>query len=402
MSQKVNYEEVIDPSRTALFGELAQGGQLQVFGDYQTPYSADILQLDERVAAEIARFAVLSAQNYGSGPLDAPCLEPTYVQNQLGLPTTLARVDCSISPDGSLVFYETEDRPSGLGVTRAIHESAFGGGEQFRRAVLEHHERQLGSTPHVIVPSERSDTDDIDFYPSGHYRHDTPSSTTTAATLPEAATVIVKTSPSHSAHEARYQPLQERAAAPISSDGDRTYLARIGHGQLITLEQDQAVYLHSLESGRTRIDDLAEFLNDSDYGVAKARGSLTEAVVIRKPAEALTKQGTVTASKYPARVAELLEAKGAVVLQPFGRPFRAETTNPAQPNSTMQANGILRIYVLLGRRATQFTAQIPGGLYCLRRSNVVHGAGDTVFGGALVPDPEKVYHYDQEGNLLNA
>jgi hypothetical protein len=286
-------------------------------------------------------------------------------------------------------------------VTRAIYDSATaGGGAEFRRLVLEHQQRQLGQVPHVVVPHERSDTDDIGFYPVENYRHDTDGDVTDVTALPDGATVIVKTSPSDSSHEARYQHLQARAAAPLSSDGDRTYLARIGHGQLITLEEDQAIYLHSRDAGRTRIDDLAEFLNDnSDCGVAKARGSLTEAVVIRKPADALTKQGTVTASKYPDRVAELLAAKGAVVLQPFGRPFRVET---ALADSTVETNGILRIYVLLGRRAVDFTAQVAGGLYCLRRNNIVHGAGDTVCGAALAADPEKVYYYDQKGELLDA
>jgi hypothetical protein len=394
----IPYQEILDPNRPAMLGRPAADSPLQVFGNYQTSYSHDVLQLDERVVEQIAQFAVLSAQNYGAGSLDTPEPEPTLVQNQLGLPAVLVRVDCSLGPDGSVVFYETEDRPSGLGVTRAIYDSALGCGGQFQETILEHYNQQLDGAPHVIIPNERSDTDDIDFYPVGHYHHDPPEQITDATCLPEDATVVVKTCPSDLNHEARYQSLQNRAAAPLCQDGDRTYLARIGQGQLITMEEDQTIYLHS-RAGRAKIDNLVEFLGDNDYGVAKGRGSLTEAVVIRKPAQALTKQGTISAGKYPEKVQELLAAKGAVVLQPFQAPFRVQTFETANPNRLTEANGILRIFVLVGRSAMKFSAQVPGGLYCLRRSNVVHGAGDTVFGAAFVLDPEKVYYYDEKGQL---
>lgn len=47
--------------------------------------------------------------------------EKTWVQNELGIPTLIARIDFCITDNGEVGIYEIEDEPAGIGISREIN-----------------------------------------------------------------------------------------------------------------------------------------------------------------------------------------------------------------------------------------------------------------------------------------
>ena len=329
-----------------------QVGQLDIYDGLSTPVSEDVIVLSDKHAKEIAEFARISAAEYGD--IDGN-KEPTLAQRDCGIPSLIVRVDATIH-EGSIKAYEMEDSPSGLGITDRIHRKMAGIG--IREIVLKHYREMVGEVPHVVVSGARSHgTDDRIIFDDKYtyIKGDT-------ETLPDGqGPVIVKTIPGNPASHEPYLSLQSRAVAPLTTEGNKSYLERIGMLEPVASDND----LLRAEDG--------QLLSQ----VIKARqGSMAMGVALHLTStdrRRFTSQGTVTASKLKKLRADYEAERGGALVQPFIPPIQIE-------NREGRSNAILRVFVLMGREAA---TKVMGGCYVARPGLIVHGSSDAVSGAVL-------------------
>lgn len=347
MAQRIS-SELLGSSPVQLGNET---GKLDIYDGLSTPISNDVIILSHQHAKNIADFARASAAEYGDAKGNK---EQTLVQRELGVPSLVVRVDATIN-DGSIVAYEMEDSPSGLGITDKIHHAIAGVG--IREIVLRHYEDAIGEIPRVIVSAARSHgTDDAVVF-GENYIFDKQGTIHDNDNNP----VIVKSIPGHPESHAPYIGLQSRAVAPLATEGDKSYLERTGVLSQAPLEKDLLQ------------DDKGELASQ----VVKARqGSMAMGIALYLTSQdrrRFTNKGTVSASKLRHLRGDYEENRGGALVQPFVPPIQIE-------NKEGRKNAILRVFVLLGREAS---VRVIGGCYVARPGLIVHGSSDAVSGAVL-------------------
>jgi hypothetical protein len=253
-----------------------------------------------------------------------------------------------------------EDSPSGQGVAEKVHRKI--GSSGIKEAILTHYAGIVGDTPHIVVSGARSHgTDDPVIVGDHNYTFDSQRS---GINLPDNKLVIVKAIPGDVSSLDGYRHFQERALAPFHSEGDKTYLERIGDLTPATSEDN---FL------RTDSGELAS-------QVLKSRmGSMAMGVSIYlhpKDRQAHGKKGIVTASRLEKDRQLFEQTRGGALIQPFAPPLRVE-------NKEGESNAIMRVFVLLDAKQGTIEAEAVGGCYVTRPELIVHGARNAVAGAVV-------------------
>ena len=334
------------------FGDEA--GKLSLYDGLETPFAEDVIRLTPKHVDQVTAFACAAATVYGDRNGNK---ELTLAQTAHGVPALVTRVDCTIV-DGDIKPYELEDSPSGLGVTHRLFEAA-GGDITFRDSVLGHYQKHNGGSPHVVVSHERNHgTDDKLFFGPEHYTHNTGS-------IPEEGGVIVKGIPGIPSSLDGYRHLQERALAPMLTEGDKSYLLRTDNARRILSEAD----LYREPDGSL-----------SSQVVKAAVCSMAMGVSVHLSPDdkrAHGKKGTVTATRLQADINRYV-ANGGAIVQPFLPAICIK-------NPENRGNAILRMFVLLERgEGNTIAGTTIGGCLVARPENIVHGAANSVAAAVMV------------------
>ncbi len=335
-----------------------ESGILDIYDNLGTPYSGDVIELTPEHAAQIEEYAVKAAINYGDKNAER---EPTYIQTELGLPALIVRIDCTVV-DGQIMAFEMEDSPSGIGITDRLMTHTTGTG--ITSAVLGHYEDAVGSIPHVIVSGTRGHgTDDKMVVGSEryHYRQ----GDLRPPRLPEDQLVIVKAIPGNIDSSSPYQHLKDKLLAPLSTEGDKSYLVRMGELAVVESEDDLLV------------DERGELLSQ----VLKARlGSMAMGISVYLTPEDRTKfgkGGQVKIGRLRRDLVKYLSESDGALVQQFRPPIQIE-------NAAGCSNTILRMFVLLNNSEGVTTGKTIGGCYVARPELIVHGARNAISGAVLV------------------
>ena len=324
---------------------------LKIYHDLYTPVSDDVLTLSQKHRSQIEDYALQAAMAYGNE--DGP--EQTRVQAEHGIPALVVRVDCTVDTEGNIVAYEMEDSPSGQGITHTLVQRIDGVG--LKDKILEHYNHHLGEIPHILVSGLRGHGTD-DALIVGEQRYSYPG-------LPKNGNhpVIVKSIPGVPESHLPHMHLQDRAVAPLITEGNKMYGERLGQLKPVNSPDDLLRDSHGelvSQVLKRRIGSMAMgihiYLNNTDR---KIHG----------------KNGSVTVTKLSAKTIEYASTDGALT-QRFVAPVQLDNAKGAN-------NAILRVFVLLSG-GTVPSAEAIGGCYVARPTLIVHGASDSVNGAILV------------------
>jgi|GEM_PF-1621875 len=332
--------------------------ELRLYDGLVTPISEDLLILSDKHKQQIEKYTEKAASKYGD---QAGRPEETFAFLEHGVPALVVRVDCTIN-NGEIIPYEMEDSPSGQGITDTIHRSI--GGVGIKNAILGHYDSTIGQIPHIIVSNQRSHgTDDqlIVGYENYSYGADTKK-------LEEDALVIVKSIPGHPASHQPYIHLQERAVAPLTTEGNKSYAERIG--DITAVSHESELLLN--ENGELRSQVLKSRIGSMAMGVS----------IYLEPSDRkkFGKRGIVTATKLKSNLDTYTQDLGGGLTQEFAPPIQTE-------NPEGRSNAILRIFVLLEKdngTPNKIKAEAIGGCYVARPELIVHGAANSVGGAVMV------------------
>lgn len=331
-------------------------GSLDVFGKRDTPFTTDVIELSAKHKQQIEEFALRAASQYGDSN---GIKEPTFAQTALGVPTLIGRVDCTIIND-EIVPYEFEETPAGQGVSERIHEAI--GSTGIRRVILEHYDAVLGDIPRFIVSGARSyGTDDAIIVGEDKYSF-TPNGVSEAGA---GEFVFVRTITGDPSSKDPYLPLQSRAIAPLVTEGDKSYLERLGNVMSFTSTDEL----------------LRDETGDLVSQVVKARfGSMSRGVSLfltAKDKAIHSGARAVSSSRLINDASRFMQVSGGAFIEPFARPFLLESGG-------RNVSGILRVFVLQGKIGEQAVNRAIGGCFVARPSAIVHGASDAISGAVVL------------------
>lgn len=329
-----------------------QVSELDIYDGLRTPITEDAIELSNRHAEQLVTYAHRASSAFGDADGNK---EQTKSQTEFNQPSLLVRIDATIN-DGDIVAYEMEDSPSGQGITDKIHKAVAGIG--IRDVILDHYGALLGDTPMVIVSGARSHgTDDVIIVGGSRYIFDKDGDAKISAN----DAVIVKAIPGIPTSHEPYLVMQKQATAPLVTEGDKSYLERIGSLKRAACDQDLLV------------DEEGALVSQA---VKSRLGSMAMGVTLyltNEDKRRFSRAGTVTASKLRTRRREYEESRGGAFTQPFSAPILLD-------NKEDRSNAILRIFTLLGPEGN---ANVIGGCYVARPGMVVHGSTDAISGAVF-------------------
>jgi len=352
MSELINTNTI--GSERLVFGSPA--GSLDIFGQRDTPFTDDVIELSAKHKAQIEAFALQAASLYGD---QTGAKEPTYAQTILETPTLIGRVDCTIV-DGDIVPYEFEETPAGQGVSERLHATI--GSTGMKSVILGHYEKMLGDIPRFIISGARAyGTDDAMIVGEDKYSFKVGEVSRVA---PDEF-VFVRTVTGDPDSKDPYLALQPRAIAPITTEGDKSYLERMGILQPV----------HAIE------DLLRDKQGNLVSQVVKSRiGSMSRGVSLFLTNDDKRTYGSaraVTGSRLTNDTNKFISTGGGAFVQPFAPPFLIESGG-------RNVSGILRIFVLQGKIGEEAVNKAIGGCFVARPGAVIHGAGDAISGAVVL------------------
>jgi hypothetical protein len=275
--------------------------------------------------------------------------EDTAAWSLLGEPGAVGRLDFTITGadgeqllangyngrfpqlDGIVRPYEWEERPGGLGVTGVLNPQFADSFQEIRR-----------DWPYVRVAVEegRRGWDDHLWAGDEHV--------TLGAKVPDDGTlVLVRAEPEND----KFHHLGSRCVTTLRTKGDKSYGANLGWWQ--------------------EVKSLDELPSVGGIVVLKpVQGSKTKGLLMSAPGSQ-TQPGMVTRTKMERLFTEQVERHGRMYLQPWHSPIEVDG-----------ANLILRVF--FGRGYSSPEWHCLGGVWNIRKSAVVHGARDTLFGPAIL------------------
>jgi hypothetical protein len=313
------------------------------FGERELPITTQtIIALTDTHTQQIEDGVFKSLRAFGAQ-------ERTLALALVGLPTLVARADCTIHPDtGDIHLFEAEERPAGMGVTDAIGQRVAE--RKFGASILGHMEQILGLPPIVKRHADVLENDDSMLMPVEVF------SAARMKIRPEQP-ILVRAEPHQMTGHPRLQDATTAAIAPILEKGKRAYRVATGHATLLTnpqaLSTDESVVLKTLQG-------------------SKAKGvmvSLSQADTTR-----YGDRDTVTRTK----ARHMVEREGGVIMERFVPGI------PVDMNVRDMGHMILRVFCLVDREG----ARAIGGTFLARPGHLVHGSRDAVAGLVLAPENE--------------
>lgn len=339
-------------------GEHAR--DFEMYDGLITPVSDDVIVLSDFHKTQIELFAASAAMMYGDAEFNR---EPTRA-NSLGMPSLVARVDCTLEK-GGIVPYELEDSPSGQGISDKLTHMVAG--TSLKKSILDHYEEHLdGQIPHIHVSNHRSHgTDDALIVGDENYSFGDRNS---LLMLHMEKPLVVKAIPGEADSHIPYIDMQHRLIAPLVSEGDKSYLERLRIANPVSITADLL---------RDESDKLVSQV------VKKRLGSMAMGVLVHLSPEdrkRYGKHGTVTAERLVRSTDSIVkESPDNLLVQRFVPGIQLE-------NKPGYNNAILRIFTLLSRDTStrMIKAKAIGGCYVARKELVVHGARNSVSGAVVI------------------
>lgn len=272
--------------------------------------------------------------------------EPTLAHHLTGLPTMVARLDCTLDHFGNIVPIEVEERPNGVAITDLLVRPVTDIG--IIRPVVDHYLRLLGTLPLVAAsPNRMNRIDDVEFLET--------------CLLDEAVEregpVLLRTEPKELKES--HDGLIDRSVSTGRDEGKKMYRERTGHAK--------------------RVGVLDEMPPPGVSFVLKGiQGSKAQAVSIHLnpfDREELGNKGTITRNRALLQAAQAISDKnqGSVLIEPFRRPIAAKIGD-------RKAHMILRILATVD----QESVNVLGGVHLSRDEVLVHGATNSVAGPVVI------------------
>lgn len=321
--------------------------------------SGNIITLTPDHAKRVAGLALRDMLNFGPR-------EFTLAEHILGgLPTAIARVDCTVDVDGNIISYETEERPAGLGVVEKMSsELDIPDGQNPSRLALCHLEDTFGSLPISLLEPGSPPNDDVLVFPQGYLSN--------SIDLGSIGPVLVRANPNTVLAAVgdieRLRELQRRSVSTIATEGSKRY----------RLASDDA----------ERFDPNNPPNKDFPFVYKPIQGSKAKGLGVYIPND-YDDGGRFSQIQNIPGYGKAIETMQGVpdgyIIEPF-YPGIEVTANG------LAANAILRIYVALGYDAIseEYSARVLGGAIVARPGLIVHGRSDAVAGVVLAPDPTNI------------
>lgn len=268
--------------------------------------------------------------------------EETLARKITGLPTMLARIDCSIV-DGCVQPFEIEERPNGMGITTVLGGATL----NLNHAVQEHFTSLIGTVPTVVAAEDRIDRIDDTFTEirsigDGH----------------DGSPVLLRTEPGQLKDE--HEELIALSVSTARSEGSKGYRERTGHARVVNSTdaisaEEHSVVIKALQCSKAQHVDI--ILSADDRAVHGKRGTVTRSRALRNAEEAIARDGAVILERFiPPIKARVGEATGNMILRVF-----AAVTSPQE-------------------------IRLLGGVHVTRPELVVHGARNAINGLVIVAD----------------
>jgi hypothetical protein len=308
------------------------------FGERRLPVDTHtVLQLSDEHASQLGTIALSGLHAFGAQ-------EQTRAMELTGLPTLIARIDCTIDPETNDVHpYEVEERPAGMGITDQVMQSI--GHTTFGKNILSHLENTLGELPVVKRHPNAKENDDGLLLPVETF-------TPTRLKIPGNRPILVRAEPEDMAAHPHIDAATAATIAPIAEKGKRQYRVTTGFADLITSPQtlptNESFVLKTLQG-------------------SKAKG--VKISLSKQDAAQMGNRDTVTRGKAVAFV----QSEGGVLLERF------VPGTPVRMNQAIMGHMILRIFALTNAN----TANVIGGAYMARPGHLVHGSNDAISGAVL-------------------
>jgi hypothetical protein len=299
-------------------------------GPLELPVSDSVVLLSTNHARQIIELIKSSLSVFPA--------EDTLVQTALNRPTALARVDCTVGPEG-IVPYECEERPAGLGVDHLLNQRHTGQGSI--DVIQSHITANFGAELIAVHPEGTKSNDDSIVL---EVRRDAKSI--------NGQVVIVRGNPNLFVDETVYQLLASKSVSTIRTEGDKSYT-------LTTPGFDTKMI--------NGPDELPG--NDHNFVVKTMQGSKTEGVRVYLSPSGKKEHGDRGAITY-SRMKRFASEASPLLLEQIKPPVKVEGIG----------NMILRVLALVG----QENVRIIGGAYTIRPEMIVHGASNTTAGLIMV------------------
>jgi len=253
--------------------------------------------------------------------------EPTWIQRNLGIPTLIARIDCTIV-DGELKIFEVEERPAGIGIN-------YQANPQFRSKLETL--RKTWPSFGVLVSPKREVNDD-------YLWNDTVVWNDSLVSHGNGSLVFLRGEPD----ESWVREFQPCSVSSVLNKGDKSYGVKLGFWAKVTP------------------DDFEDFPWARGFVLKPVQGSKVRGVHIWDPAKG---KGWSTRSQ----ILRELQSRGEMYLQPLYSPLR-------------DINGwlvILRIFYGFDVGSKEWVCM--GGAWVARNNWRVHVTPDSISGIVVVP-----------------
>lgn len=305
------------------------------FGDRQIALDDEsVIQLSDDHTRQLAAAAVQALGKFG------PLEDTLATRLTTGLPTLLARVDCTIA-DGEIRTYEVEERPAGMGVTSLASTQVGVGG--LDTIVRSHMEDMAGRLPIVLRHTDHRENDDEIIF-SVHQLNMT--------ARPPDAPILVRSEPEDMMGHPYLETLQSRSVSTVMEKGKRAYRLATGDAFMAicpsSLSVDQSIVVKSLQGSKTRGVDI--YLSTADR---KTLGGRLDSVSFEAVRRAVSNGPKLLEEFKPGIEVNLGRKRGRM---------------------------ILRVFVLVGLNGD---VEVTQGSFVARPGHLIHGKNDALMGVVL-------------------
>jgi hypothetical protein len=315
-------------------------------GIHKLPISEEIVELDFEHSVQIERLILDGLSRFPR--------EETRVQDAIGQPTIIARVDCTIGANGIMPF-ECEERPAGFGVLNLMHQRHSG--EGIEDLVQSHAVETLGSGLVVVRHPDAFPSDDAALFEV----HDSVENLNGHA-------VIVRGEPHMFSDERAYRELAARSASTIRSEGDKTYTLDSPHFDTRIINAPDT---------REPVDVLLE--DDSESELPSPDESFVLKTIQGSKCQGISIYLSSSDRKVHGKKGTISYSKARNIVAGSREPILVESFKPAIKTSR-NGNMILRVIALVSKD----NAQVIGGAFMTRPEMLVHGASNAVAGLIVV------------------
>lgn len=314
-------------------------GPLQRFGELEVATAETIVELTEEHKQQMTE-----AIRDGLMLFDAEDTIPesTLARKITGLPTMLARIDCSIV-DGCVHPFEIEERPNGIGITTVLGGTIL----NMNQVVREHFATLIGTVPTVVAADDRMNRIDDTFTEIRSLDGDH-----------DGSPVLLRTEPGQLSDE--HKELIALSVSTARSEGSKGYRERTGHAHIVDSTdaisaEEHSMVIKALQCSKAQHVDIV--LSADDRAVHGKRGTVTKSRALRNAEEAIARDGAVIIERFiPPIKARVGEATGNMILRVF-----AAVSSPQE-------------------------IRLLGGVHVTRPELVVHGARNAINGLVIVAD----------------